>query len=87
MAKQLTVPGTPVGQGCRGTFRRNLIYYREKRGLTQAMAATQAGTARITWIKYERGDQFPTAELLDSVAFALGVSVQSLFRPPRGKVA
>ena len=81
MKTKLYAPGKPLENGCRGLFRKNIIYYREKRGLTQAAAAEEAGTAKITWIKYERGDRFPTAELLDSVAEAVDVSVQSLFRP------
>ena len=78
---EISLPGYDLdGSGCHDAFRKNIVWLRSKRGLTQEAAANSANIAKVTWIKYERGERFPGTETLDAGAETLGVSVGRLFK-------
>lgn len=56
----------------------NLKTIRKRRGMTQSELAQASGIHRITIAKYEAGKVDPTLESAESIARALGVTVDDL---------
>lgn len=66
----------------------NVRRLRTGRGLTQEKLAVDAGVAAPYLSRIERGVVNPTIDILDRLAAALGVEVDSLLRAPeQGSVA
>ncbi|MBW2461975.1 MAG: helix-turn-helix transcriptional regulator [Deltaproteobacteria bacterium] len=67
-------------------LRQNVKYVRERRNMTQAQLAKKSGVPRSTVANLETGAANPTLSVLHRVATALGLSVEELLSPPRGRL-
>jgi Zn-dependent peptidase ImmA (M78 family)/transcriptional regulator with XRE-family HTH domain len=65
----------------RATLSANLLRIRLDRGETQAQVAEAAGMSRVGYRNVESGDAMPRTESLLKIAEALGVGIETLFRP------
>lgn len=63
----------------REIFKRNLKYYRKKRGLTQEQLAELINCNPKYISEIESRNKFPSAEVIDALALALGISASQLF--------
>ena len=63
----------------REIFKRNLKYYRRKKGLTQEQLAELINCNPKYISGIESRNKFPSAEVIDALALALEVSVSQLF--------
>ncbi len=66
----------------RQTIGERIRRLRESAGLTQEALARGAGIGRITLVRLENGEQSPRFKTLNSIARALGKSVQELLVEP-----
>ena len=57
----------------------NVRKLREERGWTQAELSRRTGIDTKSISRYENGQSFPSAELIDKIALAFGVKVSALF--------
>ena len=55
-----------------------LRYLREQKGLSQDIFAGRVGMSRATYIRVESGEKSPTIDELSTMAWVLGVSIESL---------
>lgn len=55
-----------------------LRYLREQKGLSQDIFAERVGMSRATYIRVESGEKSPTLDELSTMAWVLGVSIESL---------
>lgn len=62
--------------------RLHLREWRERRGLSQTELANRVGIHRVSLARLESGTAEPKATTVRSIAAALGVSVEALYRPP-----
>ena len=60
------------------TFSVNLKRLREASGLTQEELATKAGTSKSAISMYERGERFPSEQLLETLADLFNVDMNML---------
>jgi transcriptional regulator with XRE-family HTH domain len=60
-------------------FPERLVYFREKKGLSQAEFGKKLGMTTQTVQKWEKGTTFPALVLLEDIARLLGVSQAQLF--------
>lgn len=74
----MKVQGT-VGIGAKAALSMNLKRLREVRGLTQEEMTERAKISRNYLVELIKGVKFPSAEVLDRIAAALGVAVSELF--------
>ena len=58
----------------------NIRELRKAAGLTQSQLAEKVGVAQATVAEWERGDYFPSAQKLPSIAEALDCTVGDLYR-------
>lgn len=65
--------------GIRHTFIQNLKFYRKQAGLTQERLAERIGMSTSYIGDMEARERFPSAETIDKIAGALGVSASTLF--------
>jgi len=63
----------------REIFKRNLKYYRKKRGFTQEQLAELINCNPKYISEIESRNKFPSAEVIDALALALEVPVSQLF--------
>lgn len=63
-------------------FGANLRQMRIKKGMTQADLARKSGTVGNYVALMERGEKFPSADMIERLAAALGVESPDLFKPP-----
>ena len=63
----------------REIFKRNLKYYRKKKGLTQEQLAELVNCNPKYISEIESRNKFPSAEVIDALALALEVPVSQLF--------
>lgn len=68
-------------------LRRNVIFQRAERGLSQSELAARASIARQTISKVESGDGNVTIAVLEKIAQVLGCTVKDLFEHPRVSVS
>lgn len=64
-------------------FRHNLRKLRTEKGLSQTQLATRAGLCKSAIRAYEEGYYSPISTSLRKIAFALGVTLEQLGKPPR----
>lgn len=63
-------------------FRHNLRKLRTEKGLSQTQLATRAGLCKSAIRAYEEGYYSPVSTALRKIAFALGVTLEQLGKPP-----
>ena len=63
----------------REIFRSNLKYYRKQKGLTQEQLAEAISCNSKYVSEIESRSKFPSAEVIDAIAAALGIPVSRLF--------
>lgn len=63
----------------REIFKRNLKYYRKKRGLTQEQLAELVDCNPKYISEIESRNKFPSAETIDALSIALNISTAQLF--------
>lgn len=66
------------------TFSVNLKRLREASGLTQEELATKAGTSKSAISMYERGERFPSEQLLETLADLFNVDMNMLLGKQTG---
>lgn len=69
-----------------GEIGRRIKEIREEKGLTQSKLAEIAHIARVSVGNYERGIRIPKADVMHSIAVALGVSVDDLLGRTREEI-
>jgi transcriptional regulator with XRE-family HTH domain len=75
----------PLNSSAMEELRRNVVFKRAQRGLSQAELAKRASVARQTISKVESGDGDVTVSVLAKIAAVLGCDISELFehRPVR----
>lgn len=75
------------GTGFAAALAAGIRKHRAKQRLSVEELATKAGISRVSWYRFEAGTASKEmCEMIDAIASALGVSPESLAKPPKNEV-
>ncbi len=77
-------PGPPFSVEAHTHFAASLHAWREQRCVLIKQAAEQVGVAETTWIRWEKGQRFPSPAKLRLLAERVGVPICCFFYPAPG---